>query len=189
MGDVMKVNVAGFFKKLRTLLVMGLLIIALSVLNFFLGCEIDKEEPKAYYGPPLDDLQEQDVDNPADIYIDQTAPDQMQTYYGPMPVDVVEDTPDPETDLPRTYYGPVPVDVIEDTPQPDPDAIQTLYGPVPVDVVEDVPDPQNPDATQAYYGPMPVDVKPVDDIADVEEDKLQPDAMQTFYGPSPQDPK
>lgn len=151
--------------KVRTLLVMGVLVVALSALNFFMGCDMDKEDPKPLYGVPPDSFQ-QDTDDPQDVYVDQTVPDQMQTYYGPVPMDIDE----PEEMSP---------DVAEEV------LVRPLYG-VQVDVVDEVPDIVAEDQMRAFYGPMPIDLtESTDAIGDqVDEDAMSADAM-FLYGPVP----
>jgi hypothetical protein len=175
--------------RLRTLLIMGVLIVALGALNFFMGCDLDKEDPKPLYGVPPDSFQ-QDVDDPEDVYVDQTAQDQMRAYYGPIPVDVDEadeidkDVVEQEVQV-RPLYG-VQVDTIEEVPDiVAEDQPRAYYGPMPVDVVEDVP--VNPsDTVEAWYGPQISDVaESTDTIGDhVDEDAASKDAM-FYYGPVP----
>jgi hypothetical protein len=180
-----------WLSKLRAWLIMGFLLAALSVVNLFLGCDLDKEDPKPLYGVPPDDYLAPDLDEPSDIYVDQTAPDQMQTYYGPMPVDIVEDN------QVKPLYGPVieeivpqdaGVDDVQELPDASqPDQMQTFYGPMPVDIVEgDAPDPQL-DVNQTWYGPPPQEdiAQPVDDVAeDVSHDAVDKEVM-FYYGPVP----
>jgi len=161
--------------KIRSILVMGVLVAALSVLNFFLGCE--KEEPAVYYGPPPD--------------MDTRSDEEMRVLYGPFPTDTLEEaTPLPdgvEADQPRVYYGPVPTDVVDDaTPLPDgveADQPRVYYGPMPVDVVDTTPEDVQTDQVQVYYGPMPVDVAEDDAHQDVDKDC----PPMAFYGPKPCD--
>ncbi len=158
--------------RIRSLLVMGLLVAALSILNFFLGCE--KEEPAVYYGPPPES--------------DSTS-DDMRVLYGPVPMDVVEDAaplPDGvEADQPRVYYGPMPTDAVDDA-APLPDGIEadqprTYYGPMPVDAVDAAPEDIQADQPMVYYGPVPVDVAEDGSHLDAEKDC----PPMAFYGPKP----
>jgi hypothetical protein len=175
--------------RLRTLIVMGALVLALGALNFFMGCDLDKEDPKPLYGVPPDSFL-QDIDDPKDVYVDETSQDQMRAYYGPIPVDVDEpdaidkDVLEEEVQV-RPLYG-VQVDTIDEVPDiVAEDQPMVYYGPVPVDVVEDVP--VNPaDTVQAWYGPQISDVaESTDAIGDhVDEDAASKDAM-FYYGPVP----
>ena len=173
---------------MRTLLIMGVLVLALSALNFFMGCDLDKEDPKPLYGVPPDSFQE-DVDDPKDVYVDQSSQDQMRVFYGPVPIDVDEpdeidqDVIEPDNQV-RPLYG-VQVDVVEEVPDVvAEDQPRVYYGPMPVDVVEDdVPVPN--DTVQAWYGPQVLDVtESTDTIGDVDEDAVSKDAM-FYYGPVP----
>jgi len=182
---------------------------ALSMLNFVLGCDKDKEDPAPLYGVPPDSMGgEGDIDSPTDIYEEDDVP--VRTYYGPMPVDAVplpdideadevpEDTgPEPEM---MPLYGMPVGDVVEDSGTTDDvaetpdvsaqDMPRTFYGPAPVDVVEDVPENTELDVMQAWYGPGPVDLTPSVDVAedDVHEDAVSQEAM-FYYGPQPGDPQ
>ncbi len=143
------------WKKLRHLMVVGVLVVLLFVLESIIGCDND-EEPQVYYGPPpADDSGEGNDSLDLDAVV----------YYGPQPFDTV----DVVGDTPQVLYGPPPVDIIDD--------MQVLYGPQPVDTVQDVPDPE--DVPMVYYGPQPVDT--VD--ADLQDIML--DVPQTWYGPPP----
>ncbi len=174
--------------KLRTLLIMGVLVLALSALNFFMGCDLDKEDPKPLYGVPPDGLQ-QDMDSQLDVYVDEKGLDQMRAYYGPVPMDV--DQPDEmdkdvaEEIQVRPLYG-VQVDTIEEIPDVvAEDQPMVYYGPMPVDVIDDVM-PVPDDAMQAWYGPQQIDLtESTDAIGDhVDEDAVSKDAM-FYYGPVP----
>lgn len=169
---------------------MGILVVALSALNFFMGCDLDKEDPKPLYGVPPDGYVQPDIDDPQDIFIDQNTVDQqMRAYYGPVPVDVDEPDVVPadieKEIVDRPLYG-VQVDTVEEVPDiVAEDQPMVYYGPMPVDVIEDsTPDPV--DAVQAWYGPPPVDIAESTDVAthDVEEDVVSQDAM-FYYGPVP----
>ncbi len=178
-------------RKFRTLLVMGALIVALAALNFFMGCDLDKDDPKPLYGVPPDGYQQPDVDDPQDLYLDQkNLDDQMRMYYGPMPVDVIDSDTLPPADIDdevqvRPLYG-VQVDTIEEIPDiVAQDQPMAYYGPMPVDILEDsAPTPD--DAVQAWYGPPPVDIAESTDAIthDVDEDAASKDAM-FYYGPVP----
>lgn len=159
-----------WWRRLRHLVVVGVLMALLFVLESIIGCD-NTEEPKAYYGPPpADDSQEGNDGLDLDAVV----------YYGPQPfdtVDAVDDVPDP-SDTPQVYYGPQPVDTL--------DEVQILYGPQPVDVVDVSPEDVLLDAQQTWYGPPPgfdtidpVDTVPQKDLGDDVKD----DVMQTLYGP------
>jgi len=161
--------------KIRSVLIMGVLVMALSMLNFFLGCE--KEEPAVLYGPPPD--------------TDTRSDEEMRVLYGPFPTDVLDEgTPTPdgvEADQPRVYYGPMPTDAVDDTtPLPDDvqtDQARTYFGPMPAEDVDTTPEDIQTDQAQVYYGPMPVDVAEDGTHQDVEKDC----PPMAFYGPKPCD--
>ncbi|MBM4354529.1 MAG: hypothetical protein FJ109_12195 [Deltaproteobacteria bacterium] len=160
--------------KIRSMLIMGVLVVALSMLNFFLGCE--KEEPAVLYGPP-------DMDSRAD--------EEMRVLYGPFPTDVLDEgtaVPDGvEADQPRVYYGPMPTDAVDDaTPVPDgveADQPRVYYGPMPIDAVDDAAKDIQTDQPMVLYGPVPVDV--AEDGTHQDADKDCP--PMAFYGPKPCD--
>jgi len=162
---------AHWLRRLRHLLVVGVLVVLLFVLESIIGCDKD-EEPQVYYGPPpADDTQEGNDGLDLDAVV----------YYGPQPfdtVDVVGDAPDP-TDTPMFLYGPQPVDTIEE--------MQILYGPQPVDVVDVEPQDVPLDVQQTWYGPPPPKfdtVDPVDTVPDKDlGDDMKDAQAQTFYGP------
>ena len=197
-------GVLGSVRRLRTWMVLGLLLAALYVVTIFVGCDVEQDDdPPVYYGPPpsdvldmLDDSIDPEIGDPdvsvlygpmpVDVVEDKGGASDVEDQefmplYGPQPVDIVEDTPE-KSDMPRTYYGPQPVDVVEDIPE-DEGQPRYYYGPQPTDVVEDTPE-ADPDSIMVLYGPNPVDSgSSVDAIAeeDVAED-LEPVA---FYGPAP----
>lgn len=124
---------------LRTGLVSGLLLAALTVLTFVTGCP-SSEDPVPLYGPPPDtgpaeDGRQLDVLSPMDLEDDS----EPQVVYGPPPVDVVEDqVPEEVLDVaqPPPPYGPPPLDILEDSISADVlDVVQPPppYGPLPVD--------------------------------------------------------
>lgn len=151
---------------LRTLLMMGILVVALSMLNFFLGCDTD-DDPKPLYGVPPDLSGESKSPYdliPADVY--EMNEEEFRVLYGPPPQDV---------DVP-------PKDVIEDKgAEPE---MMVLYGPQPVDAVEDVPAVDD-DVSVVFYGPQPVDasVQETDQPEDVPN--IDDDALRFLYGPQP----
>jgi hypothetical protein len=149
------------WKRLRHVIVVGILAVFLFVIESIIGCDLD-EEPQVYYGPPpADDGQEGNDSLDLDAAV----------YYGPQPfdtVDAVDDIPDP-SDTPQVYYGPQPADPI--------DELQVLYGPQLVDTIQDIPDPT--DTSMAYYGPQPVD------WVETEPKDVAMDVAQTWYGPPP----
>jgi hypothetical protein len=140
------VRVLKTLRWIRRTLLMGLLVVALSALGFVLGCD-DKDDPAPVYGPPPDTWTGDDtagLDTPGPL--PDALMDTPRVYYGPMPVDVVEDSlPDIDpTDQPRTYYGPMPTDIVEEDI------------PAAVDTVHD--SATKPDCEpMAYYGPPPCD--------------------------------
>jgi len=157
--------------KLRTLVVMGLLVAALSMLNFFLGCE--KEDPKPLYGVPPDSLPDGQSD------------EEMRVYYGPVPMDVVEDA-GPIEDLPsgpdQALYG--MLDTVDTTPPKDaqPEMVP-LYGVQPIDVQPELPaDVEEDNADKPLYGIQPVDV-----VEDAPEDVVDENVMVPLYGVQPMD--
>ncbi len=161
-------NLVETLVKLRTLLVMGLLIAALSVLNFFMGCE--KEDPKPLYGVPPDSLPDGQND------------EELRVYYGPTPVDVVEDAADQPEAVP--LYGVQPTDVVDVPPEKDVQPeMAPLYGVQPVDAVEVVPnDIEEEIPDRPLYGIPPTDV-----VETVPEDAAEEIAVRPLYGIQPVD--
>ena len=186
--------------RLRRAVTLGMVLLALFLLEAVTACETTEEEPAVYYGPPPtedtvggdDAMVGQDTLTP-----DAADPDAMVAYYGP-PDAVWDDitdtgpTPDvgPQEDF-VTHYGPQPVDVVDDA---EPEAVDvgpqeefvTYYGPQPTDVVDDVDavedvKPESQEEWVAYYGPQPVDtVDDTEPTPDVTE--CEPVAV---YGPQP----
>jgi|SaaInl4_150m_RNA_FD_contig_21_1095518_length_901_multi_5_in_0_out_0_1 hypothetical protein len=200
----MRVKILESLRWLRSALLVSVLVVALSMLNFVLGCDKDKEDPAPLYGPPPDEMGQDDVDLPSDIYQEDDV--QPRVYYGPVRIDaqtpdidkadVVPQDAGPGPDM--AWYGMPISDAVDsgatDSVEEPPDAVadempRAYYGPMPVDVVEDVADPQ-PDAMQTFYGPAPVDITPsVDAISeDVAADAVDQEAM-FYYGPQPPDPQ
>jgi hypothetical protein len=183
-----KKKIGTTLRNIRTWLLMGLLVAALSMLDFFLGCEKEKEEA-VYYGPP-----------PAD---DTRSDDDMKMLYGPCPIDQcvpadIDDTPDAQPeDLPpgpdMAWYGMPPTDSVEQTPLPDAQNPESspLYGVQPFDAccgadsVDAVPDVQGPEM-MILYGPQPADIAPQTDHEGEDAADLSP-ALEVvaWYGPQP----
>jgi len=140
-----------WWRRLRHLVVVGVLMVFLFVLESIIGCEPD-EDPQVLYGPPpADDGQEGDdgLDLDAVVYYGPQpfdTVDEMQVLYGPQPVDVVDvvdvEPQDVSMDVPQTWYGPPPgFDTVE-----------------PVDTIpeKDLADDVKKDQVQMYYGPQPL---------------------------------
>ena len=144
-------------RRVRTALVVGIIVVAMAALNLLLGCDLDQKEPVAYYGPaPVDTGMEQDA-SAADLASNQD-------------VDEAEDVPDIQIPWEViAYYGPVPVDI------------------KPADVADIVPEVSGPDAIIAYYGPVSVDISDPMDVEDVQiiEDIEKDCPPMGWYGPPP----
>lgn len=162
-------------KAVRSMVVLGFLVLALSALNFVMGCEDEDAAPM--YGPQPDTLGN-DTDN-SDLVVTDVVDEQPRVYYGPALLDVdaqdvVGEVDDPsdsasdtEFDFPRTYYGPMPVDAVDDS----------------VDVVSDA---VVEDAPIAWYGPPPPDLTPsTDAVDDVAKDAADVTEVAAYYGPIP----
>jgi len=175
-------NAVAVLKKIRTLLVMGLLIVALSMLNFFLGCE--PEDEKVLYGPAPEDLKgdENVLYGPPvqEVYPeDEAAADTEEGDVTPEPENVPEVAP-----LYGVQVDAEPADVVEDVPDDQlPEEAVVYYGPMPVDgISEDTINDVTPESKEEFrmlYGPQPVDV--VDEVADTGDDK----EIANYYGPQP----
>ena len=149
-------------RRLRYGLVLGLLLIALMMLNVMASC-VSAEDPVPLYGPPPDTGAEEDgraidVISPSDSKAD----GEPRVLYGPPPVDAVAgDVPQEVQDVmqPPPPYGPPPLDIVDDSmtvdvpdiPHPPPP-----YGPLPYDTIHDTPPPTDCEPG-VIYGPQPCD--------------------------------
>lgn len=166
-------------RKLRSLLLLGMLSLALMIVELFTGCDTTEEEPSVYYGPPTADATDatEGVDAVSDVPVQSdTGP---VVYYGPQPVDALGDVPPQSDTSPVVYYGPQPVDALDDVPQQSDTGPVVYYGPQPVDALDDVPQ-QSDTGPVVYYGPQPVDA--LDDVPQSSDGGLV-----VFYGPQPVD--
>ena len=141
----MKARRRGFFARLGHVIAAAVLLLALSALDFILGCSSNDEEPKYYYGCPADVCGEDvTLDGTTDVKVDEVEPPDL---YGVPPVDVVEsvDVPDgadqKDAILPDTqvHYGPPPADYSSDP------EMKPVYG-MPDMEVYDVDNPEPADA-------------------------------------------
>jgi hypothetical protein len=157
-------------RRLRSLVLLGVLSLALMIVELVTGCDTpaEEEQPPVYYGPP-----------PADVVGDADAADVGEP--DATSVDALVDVPNGDDSGPVVYYGPQPVDVLEDVPNVDDAGPVVYYGPQPVDVLEDVPNVDDAGPV-VYYGPQPVDVVADSGPADVVDHDCPPMA---FYGPPP----